>query len=432
MKKLSTLSLALLLLGSATAQTTYNSDTTITTLVNVSGTIVTNSATLTITGATGELRNGIGTVYIGGNHLAAGTGDLLLSAGGILRSGAGTLGRLAGSTGDALITGSDSHWQVSGALYVGSSGTGSLTLSDGGKVTVSSVTHVALGATGTGTLNLGAAAGDAAMASGILNTDEIRGGSGTGVLQVNTTGTTAAPTYLSKDGTATGAGVALAGTLSLVHTAGTTLYKGAQIHTGGTTLNGGTAIFESSVSHGISVQSGATLGGTSLLHSALLASGARLAPGSIVDGAFTAGTLTFAGAGLTLQSGSILDFQLGTTSDKLRISAGTLAGPESGHVTINLTDSGGFAAATYQLFDFSGATLDDFDVNDFTLGTVIAGYDYSFELSGTTLSLVATASAIPEPSTYAALFGSAALGWALVRRRRQAAKPSAQAPASAA
>lgn len=55
---------------------------------------------------------------------------------------------------------------------------------------------------------------------------------------------------------------------------------------------------------------------------------------------------------------------------------------------------------------------------DFTFGATIPGYTYA--LTETTLQLTATASTIPEPSTYAAIFGAAALALACYRRRQKA------------
>ena len=76
---------------------------------------------------------------------------------------------------------------------------------------------------------------------------------------------------------------------------------------------------------------------------------------------------------------------------------------------------------TYTLASFNsddGTTTFGLDLADFTLGSVISGYDFSLDLFADTLRLTATASAIPEPSTYAALAGLGALGLALWRRRQ--------------
>ncbi len=61
-------------------------------------------------------------------------------------------------------------------------------------------------------------------------------------------------------------------------------------------------------------------------------------------------------------------------------------------------------------------TTSSFDLGDFTLGTTVSGYTYGLAMIGSTLQL--TASAIPEPSTYAAIFGALSLVGATVWRRR--------------
>lgn len=273
-------------------------------------------------------------------------------------SGAGTLQRHG--SGATILTGAATHTGgtaiLQGGLQVGNGGTtGSLA----GNVTTSAGTTFALSRS------------DAVTFSGVI--------SGSGEFYKLGSGTT---------------------TLSATHT-----------YTGATHVNAGTLLIDGSLADtAVNVASGATLGGTGTLGGTVsLASGAHLAPGN------SPGTLTLAN-GLTLASGSILDFELGPVSDVLRITGGTLTGPTSGTVTLNLTDAGGFAPATYTLFDFSGATTSNFDVSDFVFGTTIAGYDYSLNLVGDTLHLTATASAIPEPSTYAVLAGLAALGLAALRR----------------
>ncbi len=206
------------------------------------------------------------------------------------------------------------------------------------------------------------------------------------------------------------------GTLNLVNTAGTTVLSGTLAHTGATWINGGTLLVNGSLaSSAVTVDSGGTLGGSGTIGGlATFASGAHLAPGN------SPGTITFTG-GLTLSSGTILDFQLGTTSDLILVTGGTLTGPLSGTITLNLSDSGGFTAGTYTLIDATGASLSSIGGTSFDLGTTIAGYTYTFAQHGNLFQLIATASAIPEPATYATLAGVLTLALAGWRRRRRRA-----------
>ena len=206
----------------------------------------------------------------------------------------------------------------------------------------------------------------------------------------------------------------LAGTGSLTKSGTSPLtLSGANTYTGATSVSAGTLRVNGSLANtAVSVASGATLGGSGTIGGlTTLASGAILSPGN------SPGTITFT-QGLTLNTGSILNFELGTTSDLIRVSGGTLTGPTgTGGVTLNFSDSGGFAAGTYTLINYTSATLSDFQASDVTLGSTVSGYTYNLALAGSTLQLTAV-SAIPEPATYAALAGVAALGLALYRRRR--------------
>lgn len=177
------------------------------------------------------------------------------------------------------------------------------------------------------------------------------------------------------------------------------------------------------------IQSGAFLfgkgivgGATTINAGGILGSGGM--SGQISD---TAGNLTFTN-GLTLNDGAIFKFKLGTASDKISLIGGVLTGAATpGSLTINLHAGTGFSAGTYTLFDFSsgGTTTSSFDVADFTLGTTISGYSYNLALNGGSSMLQLTASAVPEPSTYAAIVGALALsaaGWH--RRRARATRPN--------
>ncbi len=220
-------------------------------------------------------------------------------------------------------------------------------------------------------------------------------------------------------------GVSLGGTgYSLTKTgAGALGLEGASTYTGGTIVAAGVlAIWNptgSATGTGpVTVQSGARIRGIGSVGGPTTLEAGAIAGTGGTGG--TAGTLTFAN-GLTLNDGAVFNFQLGTTSDRLRLTGGNLTGASTpGSLAINLTAGTGFGAGVYTLFDFStgGVTTSSFDVGDFALVTTVSGYTYGLAMAGNTLQLTATASAIPEPSTYAAIFGAVSLLGAAVWRRR--------------
>lgn len=196
---------------------------------------------------------------------------------------------------------------------------------------------------------------------------------------------------------------------------GTLNLSGDSSYTGDTTVSVGTLLVNGSLdaTH-VSVSDGATLGGSGTFFGlATITSGAHLAPGN------SPGTIIF-GDGLTLATGSILDLELGTVSDLISITSGVLTGSlDTGGITINLSNSGGFEAGFYTLIDFNPEedtiALSNFDLTDFVFGNTIADYTYSLDFVDNTLQL--TSVAVPEPSTCA--LGALALGAALLRRRRR-------------
>ena len=119
--------------------------------------------------------------------------------------------------------------------------------------------------------------------------------------------------------------------------------------------------FPGSVPIGSFNGTGGTLSGSGTITPAVtVTSGNTLSPG---DGI---GTQTFAG-GLTLNSGATLAMQLGTVSDLVRVSGGTITGPAAGTVAINVTDAGGGGEGPYTLIDWTGATPSSVDVSDFAV-----------------------------------------------------------------
>ncbi len=87
----------------------------------------------TVTGVGSKWHLGIYPLFVG----YSGTGTLTIADGGVVKNRLGILGRDPGSNGTATVTGAGSLWDLSYAnLHVGGKGTVSLTISDGGKVKV--------------------------------------------------------------------------------------------------------------------------------------------------------------------------------------------------------------------------------------------------------------------------------------------------------
>ena len=97
--------------------------------------------------------------------------------------------------------------------------------------------------------------------------------------------------------------------------------------------------------------SGATLGGTGSIGGGVTVNGnGHLAPGI---GPKSVGTLTV--GGLNLSTGSIVDFDLGSTgnSDRTIVDGGL----QFGSITLNISALAGFSAGTYELFSYTSAGL---------------------------------------------------------------------------
>ena len=154
---------------------------------------------------------------------------------------------------------------------------------------------------------------------------------------------------------------------------GTLTLTGINTYTGPTTVNGGALLVNGSLAaaSAVTVNSGGTLGGSGTANGAVtVASGGILTPG---PGA-TPGTLTV--GALTLNSGSILNYQLGTPGtigsgvNSLTLVNGNLT---LGGSTLNITGLSGFGAGTYDLINYTGSLTG----SALTLGTLPAGFSSS-------------------------------------------------------
>lgn len=190
--------------------------------VGVIGNSPVSSGSVSVTGAGAQWINSLA-LAIGGS----GEGTLTIEHGGRVENASGLIASDVGSVGAVTVTGAGSEWINSGGLAVGQFGTGTLTIANGGVVSATSVT-LNVWAAGTGTLNFGAAAGDAAVAAGTLDTPTIAFGDGTGTIVFNHT----------DDDFELDADISGNGTVRIL--SGRTILSGNNTYTGNTLLEGGT------------------------------------------------------------------------------------------------------------------------------------------------------------------------------------------------
>ncbi len=159
----------------------------------------------------------------------------------------------------------------------------------------------------------------------------------------------------------------LSGSGTLTVSSGTVALNANNTYTGSTLVNSGTLLVNNAIGTGlVTVSSGARLGGTGTIRgSATINSGGILMPGNSV------GTLTV-GSNLTLNAGSVMNFDLGTSSDRVVVSNNL-----SLTCTLNVTNSGGLASGTFTLFTYGGNLL----ASTITLGSVPTGKLYQIDTS---------------------------------------------------
>lgn len=354
------------------------------------------------------------TVNNGGRIQLAGTGNdqinnstrLILNTGGVLDTN-GRSEIVASLEGGGSVTntatGGSSLLVVGGPEYNPSS-TFSGVLDDGAGT-------LSLEKRGTGTLTLGGAntyTGGTTIADGILLvTGSLGDGDYAGDIANSATLAFDSATHQTLAGVLSGPGALTKSGVGTLTLSGQNNYTGpTTIHAGAFRVNGSLGATTVTIAAGATLTGAGTIGGP-----ATIAGDAHLAPGN------SPGTLTFTN-GLDLQDGAILDIELGTTSDLVRVSGGVLSSPASGTITVNLSAAGGFAAGIYTLIDATGADLASIGATSFALGTTIAGHTYTFSQNGNRFLL--TVGAIPEPGAAALLTGITILAASLRRRRHPA------------
>lgn len=353
-----------------------------------------NTLTVTNTGATAFT----GGVTLSGSLNVAGTGNL--STSGVI-SGAG--GLIYGGTGTMTLSNAASTY--TGATRVNNGTLSVGTLANGGS-------NSGIGAATSSASNLVLDGGTFRYTGATVSTDRLfsvggSGGtlnaSGSGAVTFSNTGAlgfanTPGTRTLTLAGTNTGANTLNALIADAYGVYATSLIKsgsgrwvlgGANTYTGGTTVNAGTLVFGNSF----------TMSGANAV--SLAAAGTAGVNYATVSS--TVGTLTFGG---TLGINISASLAGGESFTLFSADGGALAG-DFGSTAGNVSITGGYIAS---LTNNGSGIWTGTDTNG-------SGLSFTFSASGVNAGLL-TVSAVPEPATYAAIFGVLALAGAALRRRR--------------
>jgi autotransporter-associated beta strand protein len=317
--------------------------------------------------------------------------------------------------------------------------TGTLTIENGGLVSLAGGAKLTVGWNGAGTLNLN---GGGTIEIGGTENGLQQGSGGTtvnlagGTLRVGDGFTTSVPLALASTSTlnaTTGAATfsgALTGPGGLVKTGAGKLTLGtANVYTGATTIGAGTLALGASGSFAntsgidlapgatfdVSAVSGYTLGEAQTLSGNGTIAGDVTVAGTLAPGA-SPGLLNFTGD-LTLDLGSTLLFQLGGLDRGVTYDAVDVGGDLTFGGTIEFSLITGFvpvAGDMFHLFDVTGASTGAFSSVLFDQAGLAGIFD------SVTGSLTITA--VPEPATYALLAGLGVFLLAGFTRRRRAAR----------
>lgn len=404
-------------------------------LVIVGGSVVTKFSyvtnSLTMTGGTISGTGGLNGTANSVTTLASDT-TATISASMNLAGGSGTITYTVADGAAAI------DLNVSGGM--GPNNSTNVTKAGAGLMAVGSSNYTGITTVNGGTFSVGllanggTASGIGASASGATNLRLGNGatlqytGSGHSTDRLFTVNGTAAGHSATLDASGTGAvNFTNTGGIAWGTTAQTRTLKLGGTSTAANTLsalianNGGSAVSLTKQDAGKWVLANAnTYTGATTISGGTLALGANNAIGAGSAVSLDAGTLdlqTFStsAASLGFNAGSTLKFNLGTPGNVtalLALAGNFSPGAGSGSYTFDFSGSG--AAGTYKLVSYAGTFF--VDTTGFTVTNLGSGLTGELLLESNQLSLVV--SAVPEPATYAAIFGALALLGAVWHSRK--------------
>lgn len=315
-------------------------------------------------GTTGTLTvDGPGSRYtVSGNQLRVGelgNGTINVSNGAEVSSSFSTsIGNGVGSTGTGTVSGAGSSLLAQTSLFVGNSGSGTLTLVAGGSAGGTNGVQIANANGSTGTLNIGAAEGDAAVSAGIVDADSVTFGSGTGEIVFNHTNAdyTFAPTIL--------------GNGALKFLSGSTYLSGdSSDFTGTVSVTGGTLSVSGKLAGTTTIGTGGTFKGNGSAGDLVFNNGSTIAPGNSI------GTTSVVSA--TFNPGSNYEVEINAAGQSDLLDA-------SGTVTIN------------------GGTVEVIPFPDYALGTTYTIITAIGGIAGMSFDTLVTPGLINGQLTYGA------------------------------
>ncbi|MFC6446733.1 autotransporter outer membrane beta-barrel domain-containing protein [Shinella zoogloeoides] len=229
-----------------------------------------SSGMLTVAGAGSTLKSAID-VRIGVSSI----GTTVVSGGGNVEAGAVYLGFNATGSGSLDVTGSNSRVTSAYGMIIGYFGDGLVTVGDGGTLALGPTIQIANKSGSSGTLNIGAAEGQAAAAAGGVQAGTLVFGAGAGELVFNHTDT--GYNFAPK----------ISGNGSIRQISGVTRLLGdSSGFTGTSTILGGAFVVNGKLGGSSTIGSGAFLGGVGTLGSAgstlTVAGGGVHAPGNSI------------------------------------------------------------------------------------------------------------------------------------------------------